>query len=115
MLRGGRRRCPRCARGRLFRGFYTLELRCSACGLDLAHVERDSWGFMYFSTAAITGVILVGMLLVTPASVRLGQVVVGATALVLMAGSLPFRKGAAIGLNYWFESRFGDLGDEAGG
>jgi len=29
-------RCPRCGRGRLFRGFLTVEPRCVVCGLDLS-------------------------------------------------------------------------------
>lgn len=29
-------RCPRCGRGKLFRGILTVTPRCAACGLDLA-------------------------------------------------------------------------------
>lgn len=32
-------RCPRCGKGKLFRGFLTLAPRCEVCGLDYAFVD----------------------------------------------------------------------------
>lgn len=32
-------RCPRCGRGKLFKGFLTLKPQCEACGLDYAFVD----------------------------------------------------------------------------
>jgi uncharacterized protein (DUF983 family) len=32
-------RCPRCGKGKLFRGFLTLRPRCDACGLDYSFVD----------------------------------------------------------------------------
>jgi uncharacterized protein (DUF983 family) len=32
-------RCPRCGRGKLFKGFLGLQDRCSACGLDLSKAD----------------------------------------------------------------------------
>lgn len=31
--------CPRCGRGRLFRGFLTLAKRCEVCGLDYSFAD----------------------------------------------------------------------------
>ncbi|AWK85595.1 DUF983 domain-containing protein [Azospirillum thermophilum] len=31
--------CPRCGRGKLFRGFLTVADRCAVCGLDLARQD----------------------------------------------------------------------------
>ena len=64
---------------------------------------------MYISTGFFTGVFLIIMLLVTPRNLYLGQVIVGVSALLLMALTLPFRKGAAIALNYWIELRFNNF------
>ena len=36
---GIRGRCPRCGRGRLFRGFLTLAPDCEVCGLDYAFAD----------------------------------------------------------------------------
>ena len=32
-------RCPRCGRGRLFRGYLTVRERCDVCGLDLRKAD----------------------------------------------------------------------------
>lgn len=32
-------RCPRCGRGRLYKGFLALQDRCSACGLDYSQAD----------------------------------------------------------------------------
>lgn len=36
---GLRCRCPRCGRGRLFKGFLTLAPRCEVCGLDFSFAD----------------------------------------------------------------------------
>jgi uncharacterized protein (DUF983 family) len=38
-LRGIACRCPRCGRGRLFKGFLTLRAQCEDCGLDYAFID----------------------------------------------------------------------------
>jgi uncharacterized protein (DUF983 family) len=38
-LTGPMCRCPRCGKGKLFRGFLTLRPRCDACGLDYSFVD----------------------------------------------------------------------------
>ncbi|HEX4592996.1 MAG TPA: DUF983 domain-containing protein, partial [Bryobacteraceae bacterium] len=38
-MRGLACRCPRCGRGRLFRGFLDLRPNCDACGLDYAFID----------------------------------------------------------------------------
>ena len=46
LLRGLRRRCPRCGKGRLFsRGIKTYE-RCSECNLLYQRDRGDTWMFM---------------------------------------------------------------------
>ena len=54
-------RCPRCGKGRLFRGFLTLAPRCGSCGLDFAFADPGD-GPAVFATL-IVGFIVVGLAL----------------------------------------------------
>jgi len=59
VLAGLRLRCPRCAQGRLFRGWFRMEEDCEICGL---HFEREAGyfvGAIYVNYAA-TSVISIG-------------------------------------------------------
>jgi len=58
--------CPRCGRGKLFRGFLTLAPRCEACGLDYSFADAGDGpavfimffaGFVVVFAALITEVI----------------------------------------------------------
>ncbi len=50
-------RCPRCGRGRLFRGFLSVVPRCEACGLDLSGEDSGDGPVAFI-------VLLVGFLVV---------------------------------------------------
>jgi uncharacterized protein (DUF983 family) len=52
---GLRCRCPQCGRGRLFKGFLTLDARCETCGLDYGFADPAD-GPAFF---VVTGVGLV--------------------------------------------------------
>lgn len=108
LARGWRRRCPRCGNGRLFAGWYTLNDQCPTCGLIFKHADDNTWAFMYMSTAFLTGVVLVVMLVLTPPSVWMARALVLPAALLLIAGSLPYRKGVAIALEYIVSTRWAD-------
>ncbi|WP_420391733.1 DUF983 domain-containing protein [Acuticoccus sp.] len=41
ILRGARRRCPRCGTGRLFEGFLKVRHDCASCGEALHHHRAD--------------------------------------------------------------------------
>ena len=93
-------RCPRCGNGRLFtRGFRVLHA-CTACGLAYDRYAADTWAIMYLSTAGLTGVVVVTMIVVRPANLLLGRVGVVVIALALIVASLPLRKGVAIAINW---------------
>jgi uncharacterized protein (DUF983 family) len=98
--RGLRRRCPQCGVGRLFVHWYTLAESCSVCGLPFTVNEGNTWAFMYLGTGFLTGLILVAMLIFRPGVVWLGQIGVVATAVLLIVGSLPVRKGLAMAIDY---------------
>jgi len=62
---------------------------------------------MYLSTAGLTGVVIVGMLVLRPANLTLGRFTLAAAATTAIVLTLPARKGAAVALNYFIEVRTG--------
>ncbi|MCH7993832.1 MAG: DUF983 domain-containing protein [Planctomycetes bacterium] len=100
LWRGLRRRCPRCGRGRLFRRWYTLDDRCPFCEYEYEPSDGGTWAFMYVSSPALTGVFFVALFLIQPTDVLIGQAIVLPLALVVLGGTLPFRKGLAVALEY---------------
>ncbi|MEK0082083.1 DUF983 domain-containing protein [Benzoatithermus flavus] len=55
-------RCPRCGRGRLFRGFLAVAPRCEVCGLDLS--RQDSGDGPAAFIILIVGFVVIGAALV---------------------------------------------------
>jgi uncharacterized protein (DUF983 family) len=100
LLRGLARRCPRCGQAPLFQSWHVLHERCAVCGLDFEPDSGDTWFFMYMTTAGLTGVLLIVMLVVRPASLLLGQLLLLGGAILLIGGTLPYRKGLAVALDY---------------
>jgi uncharacterized protein (DUF983 family) len=97
-------RCPRCGRGRLFRGFLAVSPRCEACGLDLA--GQDSGDGPVAFIILIVGFIVLGAALV--AEVRYGWpvwlhlLVWLPLAMVLCLALMRPLKGLLIALQYRF-------------
>ena len=110
LLRGLRGRCPRCGRGRLFDRRYRLRAVCDECRLHFETLGADTWALMYLSTAGLTGVVVVAMLVIRPESLLWGRAVLATAATVAIVCSVPARKGAAVSLNYFIESRAGSPG-----
>jgi uncharacterized protein (DUF983 family) len=55
-------RCPRCGKGRLFRGYLTLAQRCDHCGLDYAFADSGDGPAVFIILVAgfiVTGAALV--------------------------------------------------------
>jgi uncharacterized protein (DUF983 family) len=53
--------CPRCGRGRLFKGYLSLAPRCEACGLDYGFIDTaDGPAFFVMS---IVGIVVVALAL----------------------------------------------------
>lgn len=97
-LRGARLRCPRCGKGRLFRGYLKQVDHCANCGEDLSEVRADdmtSW-----LTILIVGILLapiVGLLEThTDFPVGVSMVLWCGVALALMLAVLPRAKGFLI-------------------
>ena len=55
---------------------------------------------MYVSSLALTGVFFVALFLIKPTDVLIGQAIVLPLALVVLGGTLPFRKGLGVALEY---------------
>jgi uncharacterized protein (DUF983 family) len=61
-LRGIACKCPRCGRGKLYRGFLTLAPRCEACGLDYAFIDSGDGPAVFI--IMIAGAIVVAAALI---------------------------------------------------
>ena len=104
--------CPRCGRGKLFKGFLTLAPRCEACGLDYGFADSGDGPAVFIILFA--GFILVGAALVVELLYHPPYWVHAALWLPLAAivtlGPLRPMKGLMIALQYHHkaaESRFG--------
>ena len=111
LLRGLRRLCPRCGNGRMFESWHQLATRCSHCGLRFDLREGNSWWFMYYSTALFTGFIILAMLRIRPQNLWLGRTLVLVAAVAFIVGSLPYRKGLALAIDY-LSDRYTDPNDD---
>lgn len=105
LRRALRLRCPGCGMGMLYTRWNQLRTECERCGCAFQQREQESWFFIYMTTAGLTGVIILCMLLIDVPSVLLGQVGVLVVWFVLIVLTLPVRKAIAIGLDYYFEQR----------
>lgn len=104
--------CPRCGRGKLFRGFLSLRARCDVCGLDYSFADSGDGPAVFIMFLA--GAIVVGAALVTEALYHPPYWVHAALWLplifILTLGPLRPMKGLMIALQYHHkaaESRFG--------
>jgi uncharacterized protein (DUF983 family) len=103
VARGLRRRCPQCGRQPLFHGWYTLADRCESCDLEVEAYEGSSWAFMYITTAFLTGLFILVLVFYRPAHTIAWRVGLIIGAFVVILGSLPYRKGMAVALDYLSE------------
>ena len=108
-LRGVAMRCPRCGEGKLYQRWNILEERCDMCGYGFEEREGDCWFFLYSTTAALTGIFIIIILLWRPEHMLLGRILLGVTSACVIALSLPVRKGIALALDYISDSRGGNL------
>jgi len=103
--RGLRGRCPQCGLGKLYSRWNELNEVCAVCGCRLRAREDETWFFMYFSTAAMTGVFIVAMFLVVPADTASARWAIAVLALMLFLSTTGPRKGLAIAFDFFVDSR----------
>ena len=62
LRQGVRLRCPRCAEGPLFRGWFSMHVRCPVCGLRFEREQGYFVGAIYVNYAMTVGICVVGFL-----------------------------------------------------
>jgi len=114
-MAGLRCACPRCGKGKLFRGFLTIPPRCEVCGLDYGFADSGDGPAVFIMF--IAGFIVVGAALVTEVLYHPPYWVHAALwlplILIVTLGLLRPMKGLMIALQYYHkaaERRFGGTG-----
>jgi len=104
-------RCPRCGRGRLFRGFLQLAPHCEACGLDYSFIDSSDGPAVFVIFFA--GFVVVGSALIVEAAYQppfwLHAVLWGPLILITTLGPLRPMKGLMIALQYHHSAAEGRL------
>lgn len=103
MGRGARKKCPRCGVGNMYAQWNVLAYSCSSCGYEIERRGADTWFFTYMSTAFLTGLIILFMLLYSFSNHLLGHIVIVVGWFVLIVLTLPYRKAMAISIDYIVE------------
>ena len=98
--RGLKKRCQRCGEGEVFSRWHAVKPSCESCGLELQAREGNCWGFVYVSTAVLTGFFFIAMLLYRPPSLLVGRLALFGGGLALIGLTLPYRKAVALALDY---------------
>jgi uncharacterized protein (DUF983 family) len=94
LVRGARRRCPRCGDGTLFASWFRIRPRCPRCGLRL---EREEGGFLgamvlnYVATAVLWLAVLIGWLVVDLPDVHVAALMTVSIAIAILAPLLLWR------------------------
>lgn len=112
LLRGWRRRCPRCGEGQLFRRKLETNERCDACGLEYQPNHGDTLMFMVLTDRIP---ILFGIIAVYFLGFRSSNLPVTLAFLVSMTvpllATLRHRQGVALAMVYLSRLYFGDLSE----
>jgi uncharacterized protein (DUF983 family) len=100
VLRGLRRRCPRCGEGKLFKRWIAAHERCSVCGLEFQPNHGNTWMFIVI-TDRIPLLFGIGALFfgLRPHGLLQNSAFLFALAVPLIA-TMPLRQGMAIALDY---------------
>ena len=100
IVRGMRRRCPRCGQGTIFERWITVRDRCEVCGLQFEERAGDTWGFWVLLDRVFVAIPFVVLLFgFATSSLRLRLMLIGAMLVPLIA-TMPHRQGIAIALDY---------------
>ncbi|HVY59050.1 MAG TPA: DUF983 domain-containing protein [Xanthobacteraceae bacterium] len=104
-------RCPRCGKGKLFRGFLQLRPQCDNCGLDFSFVDSGDGPAIFIIFFA--GFVVVGAALVTEVLYQppfwVHAVLWGPLILLTTLGPLRPMKGLLIALQYHHKAAEGRL------
>lgn len=104
-------RCPRCGKGKLFKGFLDFADNCNHCGLDFSEFEKGDGPAVFI--ILILGFIVVGLALVVEVryqpplwfhAILWGPMIIGGSLAMLRP-----MKGIIIAMQYIFKAREGKL------
>jgi uncharacterized protein (DUF983 family) len=104
-------RCPRCGKGKLFRGFLTVSPACDVCGLDLSFADSGDGPAVFVILFA--GFVVVGLALVVEFVYQppfwLHALLWGPLILLVTLGPLRPLKGLLIALQYHHDAAEGRI------
>lgn len=104
-------RCPRCGRGKLFRGFLGLQERCAACGLDYGFIDAGDGPAVFVILFA--GFVVVASALIVEVAYEppfwVHAALWGPLVLMTTLGPLRLVKGLLIALQYHHKAAEGRL------
>jgi uncharacterized protein (DUF983 family) len=99
-------RCPRCGKGRLFRGFLALPPHCERCRLDYSFIDAGDGPAVF--VIFLAGIIVVGAALLVEAAYQppfwLHAALWGPLILLTTLGPLRPMKGVMIALQYYHQA-----------
>ncbi|GHA30578.1 membrane protein [Devosia pacifica] len=109
VVTGIRCRCPRCGKGKLFRGYLKLVDRCTACGLDMAFADSGDGPavFVIFLVSPIVVVLALAVGAIFNPSPLVHLALWIPTTLVLCLALLPPFKGVMVGMQYRHDAHEG--------
>jgi len=104
-------RCPRCGRGRLYKGYLTIADRCAVCGLDLSKAESGDGPAVFL--ILILGAVAVGLAFILQFVLELPEWLTWTILVtVVLGGALVLlRPAKAILVALQYKNRAGAFGD----
>ena len=106
VLRGARRRCPRCGSGPIFLRWIEVRERCPACGLRYLENQGDLWGYLLFIDRALflfPIVVVMYLRLLDPHAIWFWIFIVGM--MYFLVASMPVRNGIGVALDWLVRTR----------
>jgi uncharacterized protein (DUF983 family) len=101
VVRGARKKCPRCGQGELFRKWNTLHDSCAVCGLKYLESQGDLWGLIIFFDRALFIFPIIVMIYFRLYNASSGWFYGGGVAMLfLLIFTLPQRTGICLALDY---------------
>jgi uncharacterized protein (DUF983 family) len=112
LRRAIRLRCPRCGRGALFRGLFTMHERCPVCGMLLEREQGYFVGAIYVNYAATVGITIAGFLVLdayTDLSITTQILLWSAFGIVFPLLFFRYSRSMWLGLEYFFNPESPEL------
>jgi uncharacterized protein (DUF983 family) len=105
LLRGARRRCPRCGEGALFERWFTMRERCASCDLVFEPTAGDTWGFWVLMDRMFLLAAMVLLFFGFRPETWEGRTLFLLGVAIPLVATMPHRQGIAIALDWIVRSR----------